>query len=341
MKNNESLIIEAPGIVKITEAPMPVCGEGEALLELLYGGLCGSDLNAYRGTYAYAIYPNVPGHEFSARILEIKGKDSSLRPGDIVTANPYFNCGHCYSCRRGMVNCCVDNQTMGVQRQGAFSRYIVMPVERLYPVGTLDPKLAALTEPFCIGYHGMRQADIRASDRVLVVGAGTIGIFAMLSAKSAGAKVYITDVAADKLAMAQEMGADGIILNDTPEHFSQACAEITQGDGFDAAIEAVGLPSTFQMCIDCTAHGGRISLIGISKKHIDLDFNLIQRKELNIHGSRNALKADFLSLIDVIQSGRFPLDRMITNLYPFASAPRAFSEFDKNAGSMLKVMLQF
>ena len=102
---NQSVLMTAPGEIQIVEAPMPVRKEGEALLELLYGGLCGSDLGAYRGTYAYAKYPNVPGHEFSAKVVEIGENEAGLRSGDIVTANPYFNCGTCYSCRRGLVNC--------------------------------------------------------------------------------------------------------------------------------------------------------------------------------------------------------------------------------------------
>lgn len=338
---NQSVLMTAPGEIQIVEAPMPVRKEGEALLELLYGGLCGSDLGAYRGTYAYAKYPNVPGHEFSAKVVEIGENAAGLRQGDIVTANPYFNCGTCYSCRRGLVNCCVDNQTMGVQRAGAYSRFITMPVERLYPVGKLEPRLAALVEPFAIGYHGVQQAMIRPDDRVLVVGAGTIGIFTMLAAKQKGARVYITDVAEEKLRIAQKMGADGVLLNDSPEHFAEQAAQVTQGDGFDDALEAVGMPETLQLCLDHAAHGGHVVVIGISKRHLDLDSNIIQKKELMIRGSRNAQKQDFLDLIAWVTENQQAVAPMITDLYPFAQAADAFREFAAGAATKLKVMLQF
>lgn len=120
----KAICIVEPGRVEIRDIEKPVRKPGEALLKLLYGGICGSDLGSYRGGNAYVSYPRVPGHEFSAEIVEIDDNDLGLKPGMIVTCNPYFNCGHCYSCERGLVNACTDNQTMGVQREGAFSEYI-------------------------------------------------------------------------------------------------------------------------------------------------------------------------------------------------------------------------
>lgn len=341
MKKNESIYIEAPGKVEIISCPIPAPKEGEALLELLYGGLCGSDLNTYRGNYAYAIYPNIPGHEFSARILEIPDNSLGFEPGMIVTANPYFNCGTCYSCRRGLLNCCVDNQTMGCHREGAFSRYITLPAERLYGSETLDAKRLALAEPFCISYHGVKRAGVSKGDRVLVVGSGTIGINAMLAAKHFGAEVYVADVVPQKLAFASQMGADGTILNENPEAFLSSVSEITGGDFFDVTIEAVGLPSTFQNCIDTAAFGGRICVIGIANRALDFNYTLIQKKELNIFGSRNALKEDFLEVIRLFGEGIIDPLKIVTNEYAFEDAPKAFLDFDQYSGSMLKVMLDF
>lgn len=117
-----------------------------------------------------------------------------LRPGMIVTCNPYFNCGHCYSCEHGIVNACMDNQTMGCQRDGAFQEYITMPEERVYDGKGLDPMLLAAIEPFCISYHGVSRAEVKQGDKVLVIGAGTIGVLAAVAAKAKGAVVYISDV---------------------------------------------------------------------------------------------------------------------------------------------------
>lgn len=337
----KAIKINAPGEVEIIEIEKPVPKKGEALLKILYGGICGGDLNTYRGTLAYVSYPRIPGHEFSAEIVEVGENPYGLKPGMVVTANPYFNCGKCYSCRRGLVNCCTGNETMGVQRDGAFMQYITMPVERIYDGKGLDPKLLALVEPFCISYHGVKRAAVREGEKVLIVGAGTIGVLAAVSAKAAGAEVYIADVAGDKLLYAENFGVDGTILNESPEAFDSAVNKITGGDGFDVTIEAVGLPSTFQNCIDAACFGGRMVQIGIGKKNADFNFTMIQKKELNVFGSRNAYKDDFIELIDLIRSGRADVEKVITNMYKFEDAAQAFKDFRDNPGKCLKVMLDF
>lgn len=338
----KTIIINNPGEVDIIEQAMPVRKQGEALLKILYGGICGSDLGTYRGTFAYASYPRIPGHEFSAEIIEIGDNDRNLKPGMIVTCNPYFNCGHCYSCQRGLVNCCTSNETMGAQRDGAFSEYITMPIERIYDGKGLSAKTLALIEPFCISYHGISRANIQPNDKVLVIGAGTIGVLAAVATKAKGAKVYISDVAENKMNYAIEtFGLDGGILNDSPENFIKRVEEITNGNYFDVTIEAVGLPSTFQACIDAAAFGARMVQIGVGKRTHEFDFTLLQKKELNVYGSRNALKKDFLELIDLVKSGKVDLEKIVTNTYNLDEADKAFQDFSKNAASMLKVVIKF
>ena len=348
----KAMYINAPGQVEIKDVEMPVRKEGEVLLKLLYGGICGSDLGSYRGTFAYFDYPRIPGHEFSAEVIEADENNAyGIRKGMIVTCNPYFNCGHCYSCQHGTVNACMDNQTMGCQRDGAFCEYITMPVERIYDGKGLPPKVLAAIEPFCISYHGVQRAGIRKGDKVLVVGSGTIGVLAATAAKALGGEVYICDVQAPKLAFVQEQfGFAGTILNDSPGHFTEAISKITgtyeeggnvQPNGFDVCIEAVGLPSTFQNAIDAAAFGGKVVLIGVGKKNLDFNFTLIQKKELDVFGSRNALKKDFIELIDLVKDGKADLEKVITNVYPFEEAAKAFADFDKSGGDMLKVIIDF
>lgn len=337
----KAITIVAPGQVEIRDIERPVAGPGEALLRPLFGGICGSDLGSYRGTFAYMSYPRVPGHEFSAEIVEIGENDRGFKVGDIVTANPYFNCGKCYSCKHGLVNACMSNQTMGVQREGGFAEVMLMPVSRIIDGKGLPPKILALIEPFCIGYHGIQRAGVKAGDKVLVVGAGTIGVLAAIAAKSRGADVWICDVAAPKLEYAMRFGFNGKILNTGAEAFATAVREITDGNGFDVTVECVGLPSTLQNCLDAACFGGRVAVIGVGKHNIDLDFTIIQKKELNIFGSRNALTRDFEELIDIVKNQGLKLDDVITNVYPFEDAAKAFEDFDKNAASMLKVMIEF
>ena len=337
----KSIVIREPGEVEIRESEIPELKKGEALLKILYGGICGSDLTSYKGGNAYVSYPRIPGHEFSAEIIEIEDNDKNLKKGMIVTCNPYFNCNECYSCKRGLVNCCTTNQTMGVQREGAFSNYITMPIERIIDGKGIPAKTLALIEPFCISYHGIQRSDVKQNDKVLIIGAGTIGVLAAVAAKTKGAKVYVSDISSQKLEFAKTFGIDGIILNDSEESFAQQVNDITNGDGFDITVEAVGLPSTFQNCIDSAAFGGKVVLIGVSKQNLDFNFTLIQKKELNVMGSRNALTRDFENLIDIVKRGEIDLDRIITNSYKMEEAAQAFEDFSKNAASMLKVMFEF
>ena len=333
--------ITAPGEVEITEIEKPVPGPGEALLRLLYGGICGSDLSAYRGSFAYFSYPRVPGHEFSAEITEIGENDRGLKAGMTVTCNPYFNCGACYSCRRGMVNCCEGNQTMGVQREGAFAEYITMPVSRIYDGKGLPAKTLAVIEPFCVSHHGIDAASVKPGERALVVGAGTIGVLAGMSAKARGARVVIADVSPEKLRLASGLGFGSTTPGGAPGAIREAVRRFTDGEGFDVTVEAVGQPSTFQDCIDAAAFGGRVIVIGVSKQNLDFNFTVIQRKELRVIGSRNALPGDFAELIDLTAEGAFTPERAVTHTLRWTDAAEAFRAFDRSGGDMLKVMLDF
>ena len=347
----KAIRINAPGEVEICEVDMPVRKKGEALLKVLYGGICGSDLGSYRGTFAYFDYPRIPGHEFSAEIVEIDENEQGLKPGMIVTCNPYFNCGGCYSCKRGIVNACMNNQTMGCQKDGAFCEYITMPIERIYDGKGLSPKVLAAIEPFCISYHGVQRAGVKEGEKVLVIGAGTIGVLAACAAKALGGEVYLADVQEGKLQYAQkEFGFAGTILNDSEEHFEKAICDITgtfenngtiTPNGFDVCIEAVGLPNTFQNAIDAAAFGAKVVLIGVGKKNLDFNFTLLQKKELNVFGSRNAMKKDFIELIDLVKDKKADLEKVITNTYAFEDAAKAFEDFSTNGGEMLKVVLDF
>ena len=178
-----------------------------------------------------------------------------------------------------------------------------------------------------------------------MIGAGTIGVLAAIAAKAKGGEVYIADVAEEKLTYAYEtFHLAGMIKNDSDESLMQRVQEIT-GDhhGFDVCIEAVGLPSTFQNCVDAATYGARIVLIGVGKKNLDFNFTLIQKKELNIFGSRNARKEDFIELIDLVKKGEVDLEKIVmeNSEYAFDDAARAFQEFSENAGSKLKVMIRF
>lgn len=335
----KAIVIDKPYEVEIRDVPMPTVGEGEALLRVLYVGICGADVASYTGNQPFTTYPRIPGHEFSAEIIEIPENDKGLKKGDIVTCNPYFNCGKCYSCERGHVNCCTDNRTMGVQRDGAFCEYISMPVERIYPGMGLTAKELALIEPFSISRHAISRAVIHQTDSVLIVGAGPIGLFALLAAKQFAGKIAVADVLNNRLDLAMSYGADGVV-NTATEDIAKFTEEFTDGRGFDVCIEACGRPETFLMCIDEAAYAANIILIGNGKRETTFLHSIILKKELNIFGSRNAMKQDFLDNIELAASGKVDVMKMVSGVYEMDKAADAFDALAHNRGDLAKLLIR-
>ncbi len=336
----KAIQITTPGEMKIIEKEKPVAKDGEALLKVLYCGICGADVASYTGNQPFTTYPRIPGHEFSAQIVEIGENEKGLRAGDIVTCNPYFNCGKCYACRRGIVNACHDNQTMGVQRDGSFQEYITMPVERIIDGKGLSPKELALIEPFSISCHALSRAQVKKGDNLLVMGAGPIGLFALIRAKSMGANVLIADMLQSRLDLAKKFGADCTVnVKDVDLH--TACTEFTSGNGFDVCVEACGAPETFLNCIDEAAHGANIILIGNGKRETTFVHSIILKKELNIFGSRNAFTKDFETNIDLVKAGKADIIKMISGVYDVENAGSAFESLAHNDGTLAKLLIKF
>lgn len=334
----KAIVIPAPHQIEIREIPMPVVKEGEALLKVKYVGICGADVASFTGNQPFTTYPRIPGHEFSAEIVTVPENDRGLKPGDIVTCNPYFNCGECYSCRRGFVNCCTDNQTMGVQRDGAFCEYVAMPVERIYPGQGLSAQELALIEPFSISQHAVSRATIRKTDKVLVIGAGPIGLFALLAAKQLCDKIVVADILDNRLALATQYGADAVV-NTKNQSLAEFVEEFTAGNGFDVCIEACGAPETFLGCIDSAAFAANIILIGNGKRETSFVHSVLLKKELNVHGSRNALKADFLNNIDLVATGKADVLKMVSGVYEMDNALEAFKALAHNDGTLAKLLI--
>ena len=335
----KAIVIPNPNEIEIREIDMPHVKEGEALLKVKYVGICGADVASFTGNQPFTTYPRIPGHEFSAEIVEIPENDKGLKAGDIVTCNPYFNCGGCYSCERGFVNCCTDNQTMGVQRDGAFCEYIAMPVERIYDGKGLSAEELALIEPFSISQHAVSRCEIKESDNVLVIGAGPIGLFALLAAKAKCNNVVVADILDNRLELAKEYGAAAVI-NTKNQSLQDFTDEFTNGKGFDVCIEACGAPETFLGCIDSCAFAGNIVLIGNGKRETNFVHSIILKKELNIYGSRNALKDDFINNIDLVASKKCDVMKMVSRVYDMENALDAFKALANNDGTLAKILIK-
>ena len=336
----KAIAIVKPFEIEVRDLPKPEPKEGEALLQVLYCGICGADVASFTGNQPFTTYPRIPGHEFSALIVSVPDNDRGLKAGDVVICNPYFNCGSCYACRKGLVNACTDNQTMGVQRDGAFCEYITMPAERIIPGRGLSARQLALIEPFSISQHALSRAQVKPGDQLLVSGAGPIGLFALLAAKAKGATVTVSDVLEGRLEKAKAFGADHILNAAAPDFAEQARA-VTGGNGFDVCVEACGRPETFLACIEYACHGANVILIGNGKKETTFVHSILLKKELNVFGSRNAYTRDFESLIGLVAEGKADPEKMVSAEYDFADAAKAFDALTHNDGSLEKVLLRF
>src|SRR6266480_6493604 len=212
----KALVLQKPGQASIETVPAPVLTDGNVLLKVRMVGFCGSDLNSFRGLNPLVSFPRILGHEVCATVVEGK---NGFAAGTDVALSPYTSCGQCASCRRGRPNACQLNQTLGVQRDGALTEFIVMPAEKLYPA-RLTPKELCLVEPLTVGFHAVARGRVSAEDTVAIFGCGGVGLGAVAAASLRGARTICVDVDDKKLELAQMTGG-GQIINSAREPLSQ------------------------------------------------------------------------------------------------------------------------
>jgi threonine dehydrogenase-like Zn-dependent dehydrogenase len=335
----KAFVIEEAFKVKAIDISEPKMGATDVLLEVHYLGLCGSDLNSYKGLMPLVTFPRIPGHEISGVIIG-KGADvpNTINIGDKATVSPYTNCGVCPACRQGRVNTCEFNQTLGVQRDGALTERIAVPYDKVFVSKTLSLNELALIEPMSVGYHGATRGLVCETDTVMILGCGTIGMGALCAAVRKGATVIGVDVDDSKLAKAKLFGAH-YTINSMKENVKEVIHKLTNNEGVSVAIEAAGNPVTFTLAIDCVCFAGRVVTIGYSKNDVGLNTQLIVRKELNLFGSRNALRV-FPSVIAMFEKKTMPFTNMITKVFPFHQAPDAFKYWVDNAATVSKILIE-
>ncbi len=328
-----------PKEVEIINLPEPEYGPEEVLVQVNYVGLCGSDLNAYRGLSPMVTYPRIPGHEISGVVIA-KGAQvpSGLSLGARVTISPYTECGTCPACRIGRTNCCQFNQTMGVQREGALTEQIVVHHSKVFASEKLTAEEMALVEPISVGYHAANRGRISETDTVLVLGCGTIGLGAVAAAARKGATVIGLDVDDVKLELARKLGAQHTI-NSTQEEAAAVIADFTKKEGVNVAIEAVGLPATYRLAVEAVAFAGRVVCIGYAKEEVSFATRLFVSKELDILGARNALHV-FPSVIRMLEDRQRPFTDLITRVAPFAEIKQTFDDWSADPGKFSKILVQ-
>lgn len=310
--------------IEIDEPPAP--GSGEALLRVHRVGICGTDIGGYLGKMPFFSYPRIPGHELGVEVLAVGEGVTRVRPGDRCAVEPYLNCGHCHSCRRGHTNCCATNRTLGVMCDGGLTERIVLPAAKLHPSTRLTYDQLALVETLAIGCHAVDRGAPGPDETVLVIGAGPIGLSVIEFARLAAGRTLVLDLNEDRLRFVRErMGVADTILS-RGDGFERALVEeLTAGQGADVVIDATGNHVSMSRALEYCAFKGRLVYVGITQS--DLSFPhapFLHRRELDIRASRNALPGDFSRIIRLIEEGRIDTRPWITHEAGFEAMIDAF-----------------
>ncbi|MEN2398962.1 zinc-binding alcohol dehydrogenase family protein [Flavobacterium sp. MC2016-06] len=332
------IVCEKPQEFKLKETNIPEPKEGEVLLKIKRIGICGTDIHAFGGTQPYFEYPRILGHELAAEY--VKGNAKGFTPGDKVTFIPYFNCGKCVACRNGLTNCCVNIKVFGVHIDGGMAEYVAIPEQYLLHGQGLDYDELALVEPLAIAAHGVRRADVKATDTVLVMGAGPIGIGLIQFAKIAGAKVIVLDVNDYRLNFCKEQLNADEIINPLNENVNARLAEITGGDMANVVIDATGNQSVMNSAFNYISHGGRFVLVGLQKGELTFSHPDFHKRETTLMSSRNATIEDFEYVMKCLKEGKIDPKKYITHRTNFTDMINDFGKLIDPKNNVIKALIE-
>jgi L-gulonate 5-dehydrogenase len=328
-------VIGGPGRIQIEEVSEPKRGPGEALLRVRYVGICGSDLHTYQGTSPLVTYPVIPGHELCCEVIE---SDERFKPGDFVVVEPLLSCGHCYPCRLGRYNCCDQLRVLGVQIDGGMVEEMALPERVLHrlPAGA-DPAFAPLVEMLSIGYHACNRGRVEREDKVLVIGAGPIGLGAALVAKDRGARVGILDQIESRLHLSQELGVDFVF-----EAGGEMESKVIDRFGCrpNVVIEAVGSPMTLEQSLDLVSPAGRVIFVGWTSQSPQWRPDLFLKKELDLLGSRNSCGI-FPEVVDFYCRNLERLRRLVTHRFKMEEIETAMRLMSARDAQTMKVIMEW
>lgn len=329
-------IFDAPGDIRIADAPKPVPGHGEALVRVKAAGLCAGDLYIFTGKNPYVSYPRIGCHEIAGTVEAYGEGASGPGPGARVVVDPFIGCGKCYPCRIGKRNCCANLTIVGVHREGGFADFVAVPASNLVPVpDNVSAFEASFAEPVAIGVQGCRRGMVTSEDTVLVLGAGPIGLAIVEVARARGATVYVTDLSAERLETAAKLGAIPLAGGDG---LLERVLDATDGEGMPVVMEATGAPQAMEQAVDLVAAGGRIVILGLVRKGTGVTFPGLDltRKEMTILGSRASVDC-FPEALQLLASGKIQYPKIAT-AFGLGDAPAVFAKLADNPMALHKAI---
>lgn len=318
----------APG-AELREVPIPQPGPGEALVQVKATTICGTDVHIYvwdEWAQSRIRVPQIIGHEFSGVVVDVGPGVTHVKAGDHVSAETHFVCGHCPQCLTGQAHICKDTRILGVDRDGCFAEYVVVPAQNLWKNDPSLPfEVASLQEPMGNAVHTVLSGPV-AGKTVAVVGCGPIGIMAVAVARAAGAaKVLAVDVNPYRLELAKAMGAHVLIHAGEEDPVARAL-EVTGGNGVEVVCEMSGHPAAIRQGLKMLANGGRIAMLGLPTQDVPLDItNDIVFKGVTVQGiTGRRMYETWQQTSGLLASGQVNLEPLITHRFPLERFAEAF-----------------
>lgn len=324
--------------------PVPAIQDDEVLVQVKACSICGSDVHGYDGTSGRRQPPVIMGHE-AAGVISAVGKNVTMyHEGERVTFDSTVYCGKCWHCRRGEVNLCENRMVLGVscdeyRSQGAMAEYVAVPERILYRLPeAVSYVQAAGVEPLSVAMHAVSMSKLQVGNRVVVVGAGTIGLLLTQLIKAAGAvEITVIDIDDQKLALAQKLGATAVV-NSKRQNVAETVRGGEDGRGADIVFEAAGIPATFQTAVDCVRVGGRIVMVGNLAAKVELPLQKCVTQQIDLQGVC-ASAGEYDVCLDLIGHGLVDIDSIISRVVPLAEGPAWFDRLHAAERGLIKVVL--
>ncbi|GAB6878196.1 zinc-binding dehydrogenase [Halorubrum gandharaense] len=319
------------GAMELIDRSKPTIAANEALIEVDYAGLCGSDAGIYEYESAFERMelPTVIGHEYSGRVVEVGDDVTKFEIGDRVVERPIRGCGDCYQCEIGEPNVCQNAVITGVDHDGAYEPYLAVPEHALHPVpDSVDQRHAAMVEPTSIGTRAViHNSRVRAGTRVLVEGPGPIGLLTAQVARAQGGEVVVSGVGQDsayRLPLAEELGFETI--NVAEADVDARNEELTGGVGYDVVFDTTGHPSGLTSAVEQVRKGGQIVLIGQTGE-TTMPYSPLVRAEIDLQCSYASTYRDFENALRLIDSGDVDAEAFLDDRFSILDANEAFETF--------------
>lgn len=319
----KALVFDADRVPRVREVPDPRAGSGEVLIKVEAVGICHTDLDILHGRYP-ARLPVVPGHEFSGTVLTVGADVTRLREGDRVAVDPLISCGQCSSCTRGHRNLCRDILAYGADLDGGMAELVAVRAQNAHPIGDLASSSAALAEPLACATLGVRRADPRPDGRVLVLGAGPIGLLLAAALRSHGVRdIHAADLLADRLAMAERFGVSQT-HSAGPDLVTRLRPTDQPDQGYDLVIDATGRPDVVQQGLSLLRDAGTLLAFGVCPpgSAVTFDPNEVYARQLQVLGSFS-LNGTLPEAISTLRTTNLPMGDLISHRFSLDEAPEA------------------